>query len=163
MSSAYYYSFVARMWNDKAPLSLGSSGNWNGSSNLGNICYWGSSSKPFLSSRARYWTAHSLRRPAMFDLIWDSSFGQIVRYVTKNNYVQYSEEQKGFQHPHYLQETEKQTQRIYLFLHQSMAAHLNIFRPGGGGCIGDEPNRATSYLAKSAHARKRAYSSHRAY
>jgi DHA1 family multidrug resistance protein-like MFS transporter len=43
----------------------------------------------------------------MFDLIRDSSFGQIVRYVTKNKYLQYSEEQKGFQHPHYSQETEK--------------------------------------------------------
>jgi DHA1 family multidrug resistance protein-like MFS transporter len=47
----------------------------------------------------------------MFDLIRDSSFGQIGRYVTKNKYLQYSEEQKGFQHPHYPQETEKSDTR----------------------------------------------------
>lgn len=43
----------------------------------------------------------------MYDLIRDSSFGQIVRYMTKNKYLQYSEEKEGFQHPHYFQETEK--------------------------------------------------------
>jgi DHA1 family multidrug resistance protein-like MFS transporter len=43
----------------------------------------------------------------MYDVIRDSTFGQIVRYATGNKHLQYSEEREGFQHPHYVRETEK--------------------------------------------------------
>lgn len=38
---------------------------------------------------------------AMYDIIRDSPFGQIARFLTKNKYFQYVEEQDGFQHPYY--------------------------------------------------------------
>ncbi|KAM5529741.1 major facilitator superfamily transporter [Fusarium oxysporum f. sp. phaseoli] len=37
----------------------------------------------------------------MYDIIRDSPFGQIARFLTKNKYFQYVEEQDGFQHPYY--------------------------------------------------------------
>lgn len=43
----------------------------------------------------------------MYDIIRDSIFGQIVRYVTKNKCLRYAEERKGFRHPHYVLEREK--------------------------------------------------------
>lgn len=39
----------------------------------------------------------------MYDLIRDSPFGQIVRIVTNNHYLQYAEEKDGFQHPYFVQ------------------------------------------------------------
>lgn len=43
----------------------------------------------------------------MYDIIRDSTFGQIVRYVTKNKCLRYAEERRGFRHPHYALEREK--------------------------------------------------------
>ncbi|UKZ83013.1 hypothetical protein TrVFT333_010814 [Trichoderma virens FT-333] len=37
----------------------------------------------------------------MYGIVRDSPFGQIVRFVTKNAYFQYPEEQDGFTHPYY--------------------------------------------------------------
>jgi DHA1 family multidrug resistance protein-like MFS transporter len=48
----------------------------------------------------------------MYDIIRDSSFGQIVRYITRNKYLQYSKEQKGFQHSHYFQTEKPDTRNL---------------------------------------------------
>lgn len=37
----------------------------------------------------------------MYDIIRDSPFGQIVRFVTNKRYLKYTEERDDFQHPHY--------------------------------------------------------------
>lgn len=37
----------------------------------------------------------------MYGMVRDSPFGQIVRFVTKNKYFRYPEEQEGFTHPYY--------------------------------------------------------------
>lgn len=39
--------------------------------------------------------------PTMYGMVRDSPFGQIVRFVTKNTYFRYPEEQEGFTHPYY--------------------------------------------------------------
>ncbi|KAJ6082802.1 major facilitator superfamily domain-containing protein [Penicillium canescens] len=39
----------------------------------------------------------------MYDLIRDSTFGQIVRIVTNNKCLEYAEEKNGFQYPYYIQ------------------------------------------------------------
>ncbi|KAM0454818.1 hypothetical protein ACHAPV_008191 [Trichoderma viride] len=37
----------------------------------------------------------------MNDVLRDSPFGQIVRFLSKNKYFQYAEERDGFQNPYY--------------------------------------------------------------
>lgn len=37
----------------------------------------------------------------MNDVLRDSPFGQIVRYLSKNKYFQYAEERDGFENPYY--------------------------------------------------------------
>jgi DHA1 family multidrug resistance protein-like MFS transporter len=51
----------------------------------------------------------------MYDIVRDSSFGQIVRYLTRNKYLRYVEESEDFEHPHY--QVQKQN--------SSLAAHSN--------------------------------------
>jgi DHA1 family multidrug resistance protein-like MFS transporter len=86
----------------------------------------------------------------MYDLIRDSTLGQIVRYLSRNKYLLYPDEIPGFEHPAYKpgynaqqQESKENEEGIIPTADTAGSSQTNVAATSRSS-IADEPNRTST-------------------